>query len=531
MSEERPQFPDYGDNGDTAGVRRARRSFRLVVVAAVVITVSLWISERFLQFDSAEGNFITSLTHERPSARVFLQQAIKSDATLRDKPTPKYHQALAVRSEHDVILDHMQVGVELDPMNALFRLRYGCRLFIMGYPEAAAEQFREAGSQPQQNALPLYLEAAAIAKAGNGRPEALSEALTKVAMANSRDAALVFPRPIWSREYPTEGIWYSNLSREIQDEICGPLYALSQMVTADVARQIAQNRLQHAGTWLDEIMEMGERLVVRSEPLSTTSAIAGLTIQGQALEVLEKLGSPMNGMSNEALIEKRLRLQQALDMLQGFESQRENRLQREMEMYTRPMTYVVLALAVFVGVHLLGLVVHRAFRFKKSRWTVPHSAIGASVLAIGNITLLLLLGVVMLLQGSPDGTLQGMKIVGLLWYIIVAGLVGFGLLYPAATLKSPQEVSRRSSRLEDMEQTSRLARHSYRRAYASLALRYYGILSGVATCVVCTWIVFYRIIVGLYPWQFKLLTSGLLHDERSIVRDVIELLRQTSPYG
>lgn len=531
MSEERPQFPDYGDNGDTAGVRRARRSFRLVVIAAIVVTVSLWISERFLQFDGAEANFITALTHERPSARVFLQQAIKTDAQLRDKPTPKYHQALAVRSEHDVVLDLLETGVELDPTNALFRLRYGARLFIMGRPEAAAEQFREAGAQPQQNALPLYLEAAAIAKAGKRSPQALSEALTKVAMANSRDAALVFPRPIWTPEYPTEGIWYSNLSREIQDEICAPLYALSQMVTEDVSRQIAQHRLQHAETWLDEIMEMGERLVKESEPLSTTSAIAGLTIQLQALAVLEKLGSPMNGMSSEALIEQRLRLEQALNLLQGFEAQREAKLQQEAEMYKRPVGYVALALAVFIGVHICGLVIHRAFRFKKSRWTVPHSAIGVAVLTGGSVALFLLLAVVTLLQGSPDGTLQGMTIVGLLWYIVVAGLVGFGLLYPAATLKNPQEVSRRSSRLEDMEQTIRLAQHSYRRAYASLALRYYGILSGVSICVICFWVVLYRIVVGLYPWQFKLLASGLLHEERSIVRDAIDLLRQASPYG
>lgn len=530
MNEERPRFPDYGDNGDTAGVRRARRSFRLVVAAAVLITVSLWISERFLQFDTAESNYITALTHERESARVFLQQAIKADAALRDKPTPKYHQALAVRSDHDVILDRLRTGVELEPTNALFRLRYGARLFIMGQFEAAAEQFREADLQPQQNALPLYLEAAAMAKAGNGTTKALSEALAKVAAANSRDAALVFPRPIWSQEYPTEGLWYSNLSREIHDEMCAPLYSLAQLVVEDVRRQISQNRLQYAETWLDETIQMGERLVAGSQPLSTTSAIAGLTIQLQALSVLEQLGAPMNGMSDEALIERRLRLEQALKLLQEFESQREARLEEESQMYTLPMGYVLSALAVFVGVHFAGLVVHWAFRFKKSRWTVPHSPVGRTVLAGGNIALFVLLAVITLLQGSPEGTLQAIKLVGVLWYLVAGGLVVFGLIYPAVTLPSPQEVSRRSSRLEDMEQTIRLARHSYRRAYGSLALRYYGILSGVATCLVCAWIVLYRITVGLYPWQFKLLTSGLMHGERSTVRDVIELLQQASQY-
>lgn len=532
MSEEKPQFPDYGDNGDTAGVRRARRSFRLVVVAAVVVTLSLWTSERFLQYDDAERNFITSLTHERSSARVFLLQAIKTDAALRDKPTPKYHQALAVRSEHDVILDLMQTGVELDPTNALFRLRYGSKLFNKGRASAAAEQFQSAAELPQRNALPLYLEAAAIARADTANAGALSEALTKVAMANSMDAALVFPRPVWSQEYPAEGIWYARLSREIQDEICAPLYVLSELVTDDVSRQIAQNRLQNAETWLDEILEMGERLVMRSEPLSTTAAIAGLTIQLQALDVLESLGPPMNGMSNEELIEKRLRVSQALELLQGFESAREALLQEELEKYQRPMAMVLTAMAVFVGVHVLGLTVHRLFRFKKSRWTVPHSTIGKVVLTAGTVLLFIMLALIRILQGSPeDGTLQGIRIVSVLWYMVIAGMVGFGVLYPAATLKRPQEVSRRSSRLEDMEQTIRLARQSYRRAYASLALRYYGILSGVTTCLICAWVILFRIVVGLYPWQYKLLASGLLDEERSIVRDAIDLLREVSGYG
>lgn len=524
MSEEKPEFPDYGDNGDTAGVRRARRSFRLIVTAAIAITISLWISERFLQYDNAESNFINSLTHERTSARVFLQQAIKMDTELRDTPTPKYHQAMAVRSEHDVILDLMRKGVEMDPTNALFRIQFGTRLFIMDQAEAAAQEFREAAAHPQPNLLPLYLEAAAIAKAGRNSSAALSEALSKVAMANSRDATLVFPRPIWTQEYPTEGLWYSNLSREIQDDICAPLYSLSQTVCEDVAVQIAQNRLQNAETWLSEIMEMGERLLTRSEPLSTTAAIAGITIQLQALDELEKLGAPMNGKTTEELIERRVRLKQALDALQAFESRRPARLQEETGKYTLPMLLLVVAFSAFVGVHMLGLVVNRAFGFKKSRWTVPHSWIGKLVLAGGSLGLFTLLWIVTLIQGSPEGTYQGVRIVSLLWYVIVAGLVAFGLLYPAATLKSPQEVSRRSSRLEDMEQTVRLARHTYRRAYVSLALRYYGILSGLVTCVICAWILLYRIVVGMYPWQFKLLASGLMHDERSLVRDCLELL-------
>ncbi|MEX2016422.1 MAG: hypothetical protein WD873_07255, partial [Candidatus Hydrogenedentales bacterium] len=185
MDAERPNFKDYGEGGDMAGARRARRAFRLSVAACLVFTGMLWFSERFLRFEHADRLYLSALTLNRESARPMLHQAVRYDREAREKPTPKYLQALAVREEDDVILERFAEAYAADPADGLFAVRYGAQLYLMDEPQKAEEVLKAAALQPPDSTLPEYLAAAARAKAG-GTEAALEEAMVGVARTNSR---------------------------------------------------------------------------------------------------------------------------------------------------------------------------------------------------------------------------------------------------------------------------------------------------------------------------------------------------------
>lgn len=73
----------------------------------------------------------------------------------------------------------------------------------------AREKFREAGVHPPRNALPNYLEAAALA-AGLKPGADLSESMALVARANNSAAPLLFPVPQWHATLPRAGEYYAN---------------------------------------------------------------------------------------------------------------------------------------------------------------------------------------------------------------------------------------------------------------------------------------------------------------------------------
>ena len=517
------RFPDYGDDGDLAGAHRGRRAFRLCVAAVVLLTGFMYFSERFLRHSQPETLYLRGITLNRDSSRVLLQSAIRADEELGETPTAKYIQALAVRQEDDIALETYAKAWELDPMNSFFALRYGCRLYLLGQPGAAADKFSAARALPPANGLPRYLEAAAIARAG-GDMDSLGEAMVVVSRTNNARESILFPKPLWYSGYPERGTQYARLSREIVDESCAPLYQLSQQVVSAVHEQLSANQTQHAKTWLEQIHRMGRRLVEDSEPKGTLQAMAGITIQQQATQMLAELQAREGRDAGESLIETRVKLDGALGPLKDFENARSERLQRIEQEYMYPLQLAGMGIALLLGAYLLALTAHKMLRLRKSAWALPHSALGKWILGIGIATLFLLLQFLTALQKIADAQDEYARAVVTIWWGVMGILIVFGWLYPALTLSTPEEVSRKSGRLEEMPDTIRLARQAYRRVYAAMVVRYYGILSGLAMCMICVWVISYRILNGLYPWQVNLLSDGLLEEEYRIVEQVLAML-------
>lgn len=518
------RFPDYGDDGDLAGAHRGRRAFRLCVTAVVLLTFFMWFAESFLGPSQPERLYLSGITLAHDSARPMLQGAIKADRESGEALTAKFTQALAVRQEDDIALQTYAAAWELDPTNSFFAVRYGSRLFRLGNYAQAAEKFNEARDFSPANALPRYLEAAAIALAGNDT-DALREAMVLVSRSNNAGESIIFPRPFWYSGYPETGTQYARLAREIVDESCAPLYHLSQRVVSEVHRQFMLGQTQHAKTWLEQIQLMGRRLIEDSEPKGTLQAIAGITIQQQATQMLSELEDPERRDAGQSLIETRVKLDAALGPLNEFENRRAERLGRLEQEYLYPLQLAWMGIGFLMGAYLLALTAYKILRLRKSAWALPHSALGKWILGIGIATLFFLLQLLAALQQIPAAQEEYARAIVTIWWGVVGVLILFGWLYPGLTLSTPEEVSRKSGRLEEMNHTIRLARQAYRRVYAAMVVRYYGLLSGISMCMICMWAVSYRIMHGLYPWQVNLLSDGLLAEEYKVVEQVLAMLR------
>jgi tetratricopeptide (TPR) repeat protein len=526
VNDAEPRFTDYGDDGDVASARRARRSFRLSVFSVLLLTLSAWIGESQLRYSRAESNFLTGITHERGPAQVFLQSAIRQDAEATDTPTAKYTQALAVRQDDDVALETYARAYELDPKNSLFAIRYGCRLFQLNRAQRAAELFRSTRGLPPANSLPRYLEAAAIAQGGRDLA-ALGEAMVIVSRANNTPDPIVYPKPIWFSGYPQSGTQYARLSREIFTESCAPLYALTQQVALAAQREDAAGQGQDVTTWLRQIAEMGRRLVVDGDPKGTLQATAGASIQLQALQSIEarlRREGETDSAELSRLAERQIQLRQALDLLKDFETNRDEEIAGVYREYRQPLLLILSTAIGLSGVYLLARLIHAVSRYRKTAWTVPHGALGKAILSLGAVALFGLLAGAGLLQRWSGSQPWHLGVIQSLWWAVVLVLIGFGLVYPALRVPSPEQVSGKSSRLEDIPDVMRHARQAYRRVYIAFVVRYFGILAGTFLCTACLWVLLYRVSNGLYPWQINLLASGMLPRELDVVRQAMRLL-------
>ncbi len=526
MTTSQLRFPDYGDDGDAAGSRRSRWAFRLSVFALALMTFFSGVAERWLRYSHSENNFLYGITQPRDSSRVFLQSAVRLDAAASKTPTPKYTQALAVREEDDVALQTYESAFEMDPNSSFFAIRYGARLYLLGNAGQAAEKFRHARNQPPANSLPRYLEAAAAARADRSE-KGLRDAIVLLSRANNTRDPIIFPKPIWFSGYPQTGAQYAALSREIYAESSAPLYSLVQQVVRAIQSDPDLRRSQDARTWLDQIVTMGSRLVTDAEPIGTLQSIAGVSFQLQALEMLEEILNESGEGAPDAVksaIERQVKLRQALDLLSQFESGREARVASIESEYARPNWLAFKTFGLFLAAYVLAQGLHMLTRYRRAAWALQHSTLGKAVLGIGAIAFLALLMMAAILQRLPVGQSWDLGVLTTAWWGVTAVLLGFGLIYPGLRLSSPEDVSKKSGRLEDMPEVVRLARQAYRRVYAAFVVRYYGILAGIYICTVCVWVLAFRVANGLYPTQINLLANGLIRQEQEVVHSVIALL-------
>ena len=495
---------EYGKAADYAGARRMRRSFRFGVTACVLLTAMLWFSERYLRHERTESQYIAALTLEPQSARVFLRQAVKRDEEVRELPTPKYVAALAEREEDDLILPTYEKAYQLDPGNPSLALRYGCRLFKAGRYAEARERFRSAGEKPYGNALATYLEAATLPWTSDGDAD-VGGSLALVARANSSGNKVLPPEPLWSSALPKRGLWYARLSRQIVDECCAPLYQYTQLLAGQAQRQIALKQVQYWDSWLETLQDMGERLV-KNETRSTLQAIAGIRIQLAAIEQREAAGKTAQGAAHSHLIERRVKLLSALDLLTAFEDARDERIRAEKARYVLPLHLCWKSVGLVSLCYLLAFCISKFVAADPACWAAAHTGPGVGVLLTGCGLLLAVLCAITVLQRHAEFDALWLAALEVAWWAALGLMLLFGLAHGPSALPGQAGESRRGARVV-------------------MVRRYWGALDGALLCVFSLWMVCYRVAFSLYPWQIELLTTGLMNEEADVVIEVVSLFQ------
>lgn len=519
-------LPEYGLGGDQAGARRARRAFRFGVLACVVFSAGLWHADRYLRYDLTEAQYRMALTLETDSARAILRNVVKRDSEKNEVPNPKYVEALAAIEEDDVVLARYAEAYKLNTGNPSLIINYGCRLFMSGQFKEARERFRESSVLPPKNALPRYLEAAALA-AGSSKNEDLSEAIALVARTNNSGDPVIFPQPLWHSSLPQRGAWYARTRREIVDRCCAPLYRFRSQVVNSAKAEIDSGQVRDWASWLGAFQVMGERLVGNASSegtnLGAPQAIAGVQIQLDAVRLLNRVRELVDGSPDSTLIARSVKLEDALQKLKDFEAVRDGEMSAHRGLLRLPLHLCGITFLVFSSFYGLALLFYRMRRAGRACWTLPHPLWVKGILGSG---LGLLLGELFVLMALNDHAQAGLwaPFARVLWFGPMTAMVLVGFLYPEVVLPRAGQVIKRHPAPEVSGVTLAMVNRCRRMAYVSLIRRYFGILLGGFLCILCVWFIGYRILISLYPYQLPLLVTGLEAQELAVVRHVQGLL-------
>lgn len=526
-------FPAYGDGGDVIGSRRIRRAFRFSVAAAVLFTAMLWYADRYLRYDEqAERLFVTGLMHSSTFGRPFLRAAVRWDEERHEFPTPKYLEALALREESDKVLPTYEKAFKLDPGNASLAIQYGCRLFLANRAAEARERFRDAAAAAPTNALAMYLEAAVLPWANNNE-ETLAESLALVAKANSGGRKVSFPRPLWSSDLPQTGWRYAELCRQMVDECCRPIVKYKEYVMARAEADIAAGQTQNWLSWLETLQTMGERFwsdaaagVQDDEeptPGSSLQAEVGMSIQLAALQLRSQAGDAEPDTA-DLMVKKRCdQLIAALSVLNRFKEASVAAIGQDMVAQRFPLLLCLQGMFVLGTCYAVACMATKFARADRAGWTLTHSSVGKVVLVGGASAATGVLFLAWLAKNTVGASAEG--VMKLLWWTVIVGTIGFGLIYPRLRLPDPYPPVSVETTPDTSSALLREARRRRRNAYAVLLRRYYGIALGLLVIGACVWTLGHRASTSVYPWQIELLTTGLEQEEARVVRQAASMLR------
>ncbi|MCP4644759.1 MAG: hypothetical protein GY851_30235 [bacterium] len=531
MSEGVPRFPSYGDGGDCIGARRVRHAFRWCVVLLVSFASLLWLSERFFRYPHPERLYLSAITKPPEQARVFLRQAVLYDEKSRDIPTPKYLQALAGVEEEDLVLPSFEKALKADPGNWALAIQYGCRLFAKGKAADAQTQFQVAAENAPGNSLPLYLEAAALPWA-TGEDEGLRKALALIARANSSASPVTFPMPLWSSDLPQSGQRYAHICRETVDQCAAPLYAFIDRAAARAEVQLGEDRLQQWDSWLDHIETMGQHVGAGAlrdgpsgagNPLAGTSAQAhlGLSIQLFASRTRERIAEIESTGPQEAQMKQRIAIETAVERLRDFENGRAQRIEEARRPYMLPGRLCVRGLGSLLAAYMVAFALSKLMGAGGAYATVSHPSSARRFLAAAGLAMFVILSSITVFQLAGGDSATWMTVTRILWWVVLLSVAVVGAVYPYWALPSLRQACVDAEANPAEDEVIHAARGARRRAAGSLLRRYFGVALGLALCATSLWVIEYRIVMSLYPWQTNLVATGLADEESRLVCEVL----------
>lgn len=545
MSERDIRFPEYGQAGDNVSARRIRHAFRYLVLALLLLTFGLWLSENYLRYTKAERLYRMALTHERDSARALLRNLVPEGGEVPQDPRlARYLAALAfiedstdererlgIHEEYAVdplVIERYEQALQADRRSEFILLSYGCALFLDAQYTRARDRFRDARSVTDQpNALSAYLEAAARAAVGE-----MAEALSLVRQTNGNtEARLRMPEPLWHASMPRRGMWYARVRDEVTERFLAPLFTMKNQVLGRIALEQRgagaddAARPLDADAWLRHFELLGKRLAGESPgqdgaPVSLMQVRAGIHFEYEALRLRQQV-EPGGGPAGARLET----LKRARARLDDFAAGREARIAAHEGVVARPVRLYTMGLLVLGGFYVFSYLLAKRVHAGRMYWSLAHPAWGrAAILAMaaGLTVLLFAFTVIMRVTLAPTPWLAGCTYA---WYGLVALLAGFGCLYPALLLSPARRVVMAHESGGPSGELLRHAQRARRTAYVSMLRRYFGVVMGVYLAVFCVWMLGFRILTGLYPvLERKLLVTGLLEQEWEVVRQVQQLL-------
>lgn len=539
LAAEVSRFPEYGGGGDAVGARRARHTFRWCVAACVFLTVTLWLSERFLRYEQPERLYLSGITKPEEQARVFLRQAVRLDEAKRESPTPKYLYALAAREQSDMVLATYEKAHQVDPGNWALAVRYGVELFRAGRADEARDVFQAAAVNSPNNALPVYLQAAVLpwtsddadptgeSAADDEAERRLRKSLALVARTNSSGKSVVYPRPMWSSDLPMDGYWYAGLSRQVVIECSDPLYRFADFVAEGVPAERIQEDAEQWASWLGHLETMGRKVMRDAVPLPgdedvqptspAAQARVGLYIQLAAIRRREALDSAANGSVDEARLERRIQLENVMRELGEFEEERGARLAAARTALGLPARLLLMGAVPLLFFWFAGYLLVKSVRPGTPSNTIPHTRGAYIMLGTSATGWFAVLCLAQVFAVHTTGGLQWLYVLQISFAVFVCAVVLFGIAYPWFALPSARAVCSAEQDHHENQQKLASARRCRRATSWCLYRRYFGIAVGLLVCAACFWAIEFRIATSLYPWQVELLAPGLMDLENEIV--------------
>lgn len=535
MSRSHLPYSRIGATGDYAGARRGQRAFRLSVVAIIMSAAALWFAENYLRYDLGESQYLAALSLNEESARPLLRNVVKRDTEQNEVPSVRYVEALAEIEEPGLELQRFEQAYKLDRKNSILIVKYGCQLFANKQYREARERFREAGVQPPKNALPRYLEAAALA--ATTRPEdSLADTIALLARTNNTLDPVIFPKPLWHESLPKNSALYAEKRRTQVDRVLAPLYHFSNILIERAERALEEGVYQDWDSWLEQFQAMGARLVstaeAEEENIGVSQSLAGIHFQQEALRLRNEIRRLQYGVELDGYREYMVGLQTARETLIGAEARRNAQVQAAETTLTKPLGLVWRLLALCFAALVVSAVLYRFSDHDRVLWTVPQPRAMYLFLGLGLPALLSNLLLFQLLAPEPGSTAFLVTQAG--WWGIGGLLILAGWVYPplyiagrkGTSIKSAPEHSETTDPSDESEsQSADDETESYLAASLALSRRYFGLLLGLYIMAVCVWFIGFRLMKDVYPVQLHFLTPGFLDQELEAVRQVQQMLQ------
>ena len=514
--------------GDYSGARRSRRAFRWCVFACLSFVVTLWFFDVQYRYELNEQQYLKSLTHHPSSARAFLRKVVKTDAERSETPNPKYLEALAFIEEDDLVLPTYEKAYELAPDKPSLVINYGCRLYQAGQFNDARLRFREARSYSPENALPHYLQIAAMVATLEDDAD-LSEVFGMLTQVNIADTTIQFPEPLWHPSLPKSGQWYNNLQERINDLCLEPLYRMHKKLTELATEDIKNGDYEEWDNRLRIINSMGERLIQFNdsevEIPSLSRASAGIKFQLDAITAQRLLKEKRGEEVATPLIERQLLLQQASLSIGEFRDKRFAQQQENRNILRMPLELGFSTVGLFFLVYIFMFLLVEFVHGTRNAWAVAHSVWAKAVLLLGPLVFWLILLLALINANSNSGIPTWLSSLPQVWGGISLFLVAMGLLYPFIALPSARRVLKGKGFEGDPENDGPIVRRYRRIAIIVHWRRYFGILLGAIIIAMCAWMLFGRMLLGVYPYQLALLVQGYEADVADLIAQVQDKLK------